>query len=43
VLISGAGKEEALNQSLDTGVNTPLGRILETRQNTLIYSENRPK
>ncbi len=43
VLISGAGKEEALNQSLGYGVNTPLGRILETRQNTLIYSENRPK
>jgi 6-phosphogluconolactonase len=43
VLISGVGKEEALNQSLGYGVNTPLGRILEQRQNTLIFSENRPK
>jgi 6-phosphogluconolactonase len=43
VLISGAGKEEALSQSLGSGVNTPLGRILEKRQITRIFSEIRPK
>lgn len=43
VLISGAGKEEALSQSLGYGVNTPLGRILEKRQNTTVYREIRPK
>lgn len=43
VLISGAGKEEALSQSLGSGVKTPLGRVLEKRQNTLIFSENRSK
>jgi 6-phosphogluconolactonase len=43
VLISGAGKEEALGQSLDFGVNTPLGRILEKRVITRIFAEIRPK
>lgn len=43
VLISGAGKEKALNQSLDSGVITPLARVIEKRQKTLIFSEIRPK
>lgn len=39
VLISGAGKEEALRQSLGAGGKTPLGRIIQLRQNTLIFSQ----
>jgi 6-phosphogluconolactonase len=43
VMISGAGKEEALSQSLGSGVNTPLSRILDKRQKTRIFSEIPPK
>lgn len=39
VLISGAGKEKALRESLGSGVKTPLGRILQMRQKTLIFSQ----
>lgn len=39
VLVSGAGKEAALCQSLGSGAKTPLGRILQMRQNTLIFSQ----
>ena len=42
VLISGAGKEKALRESLDLSGKTPLGRILQMRPNTLIFSEIRP-
>ena len=43
VLISGAGKAEALGQSLGSGVKTPLARVIQMRQNTLVFSEIRPK
>ena len=43
VLISGAGKEEALSQSLGDGVKTPLGRVIQFRQNTLVFNEIRVK
>jgi len=41
VLISGAGKEQALRESLDFPGKTPLGRVIQLRQNTRIYSEIR--
>jgi 6-phosphogluconolactonase len=41
VLISGAGKEKALRESLDFPGKTPLGRVIQLRQNTRIYSEIR--
>lgn len=37
-LISGAGKEKALRESLDSG-KTPLGRVIALRQKTLIFSQ----
>jgi 6-phosphogluconolactonase len=43
VLISGAGKEKALQESLDFSGKTPLGRVIQLRQNTRIFSEIRPK
>jgi 6-phosphogluconolactonase len=39
VLISGAGKEKALRESLDFPGKTPLGRVIRLRQSTRIYSE----
>jgi 6-phosphogluconolactonase len=42
VLISGAGKEKALQESLDFSGKTPLGRVLQMRPNTLIFSEIGP-
>ena len=42
VLISGAGKEKALRESLDFSGKTPLGRVIQMRQNTRIFSEIRP-
>ncbi len=42
VLISGAGKERALRESLDDSGKTPLGRVIQLRQSTRIYSEIRP-
>jgi 6-phosphogluconolactonase len=38
VLASGAGKEEALRQSL-AGATTPLGRVLQSRAQTRIYTD----
>lgn len=39
VLISGAGKEKALRDSLDFPGKTPLARVIELRQKTLIFSQ----
>lgn len=39
VLISGAGKEKALRESLDFSNKTPLGRVIQLRQKTWIYKE----
>jgi 6-phosphogluconolactonase len=42
VLISGAGKEKALRESLDGSGKTPLSRVIQLRQSTRIYTEIRP-
>jgi 6-phosphogluconolactonase len=39
VLISGAGKEEALARSLARGGETPLGRVIRSRHNAVIFSD----
>jgi 6-phosphogluconolactonase len=39
VLVSGAGKEEALRQSLNGAGATPLGRVIASRFRTLIFAE----
>jgi 6-phosphogluconolactonase len=39
VLVSGAGKSEALHESLRPGGATPLARVLRERQETRIYSD----
>jgi len=39
VLASGAGKHEALQASLASGGRTPLGRVLNSRRSTRIYSD----
>jgi 6-phosphogluconolactonase len=39
VLISGAGKEKAMRESLDISRKTPLARIIELRQKTLIFRQ----
>ncbi len=39
VLASGAGKEEALRQSLRPGASTPFGLVLQSRTQTTIYSD----
>jgi 6-phosphogluconolactonase len=39
ILISGAGKEEALRQSLRPGGETPLARILRLRRHTRIFTD----
>jgi 6-phosphogluconolactonase len=39
ILISGAGKERALRESLDFSKKTPLARVLQSRQNSRIFSE----
>lgn len=41
VLASGAGKEEALRASLSPKGKTPLARVLQLRQKTLIFSDIR--
>lgn len=42
VLVSGAGKEKALRESLDFSGKTPLGRVIQLRQKTLIFSQIEP-
>jgi 6-phosphogluconolactonase len=42
VLISGAGKEKAVVESLDLSGKTPLGRVIQLRKNTQIFREIRP-
>jgi 6-phosphogluconolactonase len=42
VLISGAGKQKALSESLDFSGKTPLARVIQSRPNTRIFSEIRP-
>lgn len=39
VLISGAGKEKALRESVDFSRKTPLARVIELRQKTLIFRQ----
>lgn len=39
VLISGAGKAKALRESLDFSGKTPLARVIELRQKTLIFRQ----
>lgn len=39
VLIAGAGKEEALRNSLDLPDKTPLGRVIQLRQKTWIFAQ----
>lgn len=39
MLASGAGKEEALRQSLRPDAPTPFGRVLQSRAHTMIYSD----
>lgn len=39
VLVSGAGKEEALRKSLRPDGKTPLGRIVESRSQTRIFTD----
>jgi 6-phosphogluconolactonase len=41
VLVSGAGKEAALRESLSPGGRTPLAWLLKMRQNTAIFSDVR--
>jgi 6-phosphogluconolactonase len=41
VLISGAGKEKALRESLHLLGKTPLGRVIQLRKSTRIFSEIR--
>ena len=41
VLASGAGKEEALRESLSTGGKTPLARVLRERKLTRIFTDLR--
>jgi 6-phosphogluconolactonase len=43
VLVSGAGKEKALRESMDFSGKTPLARVVQIRQNTRIFSEIGPK
>jgi 6-phosphogluconolactonase len=39
MMASGAGKEEALRQSLRSDAPTPFGRVLQSRARTVIYSD----
>jgi 6-phosphogluconolactonase len=39
MLASGTGKEEALRQSLRPDASTPFGRVLQSRAQTVIYSD----
>lgn len=39
VLISGSGKQRALNASLESDGQTPLAQVIRTRHNTRIYSD----
>lgn len=39
VLASGKGKETALKESLDAGGKTPLGRVIASRAQTLIFTD----
>jgi 6-phosphogluconolactonase len=42
VLVSGAGKEQALRDSLAPGGLTPLGRVMGLRTETLLFSDLKP-
>jgi 6-phosphogluconolactonase len=42
VLVSGAGKERALRQSLSVDGGTPLARVLHTRAQTVIFTDIAP-
>jgi 6-phosphogluconolactonase len=42
VMVSGAGKEKALGQSLSGTDGTPLGRVVKLRKETLIFSDVKP-
>ncbi len=42
VLVSGAGKERALAESVSERGTTPLGRLIRSRGSTLIFSDVRP-
>jgi 6-phosphogluconolactonase len=39
VLISGNGKEQALADSLSEDAHTPLGRVIRSRRNTLLFTD----
>lgn len=39
VLVSGAGKEQALNESLGSPLSTPLGRVLASRPHTRVLTD----
>jgi 6-phosphogluconolactonase len=39
VLVSGSGKEKALEQSLATGGTTPLSRVLQRRKETMVLTD----
>lgn len=39
VLASGAGKEKALRCSLEQSAKTPLGRVLQSREHTVIFTD----
>lgn len=43
VLASGSGKAEALGKSLDPGGKTPLGKVLEGRDSTKVFTDIRRK
>jgi 6-phosphogluconolactonase len=42
MLAAGAGKEEALRESLKAGADTPFARVLRSRSGTRIYSDIKP-
>jgi 6-phosphogluconolactonase len=42
VLASGAGKEQALTDSISSGGSTPLAKVIRSREMTRIYTELRP-
>ena len=41
VLVSGAGKEAALRESLSPAKKNPLGRLIQSRSNTKIFNDFR--
>jgi 6-phosphogluconolactonase/glucosamine-6-phosphate isomerase/deaminase len=38
-MVTGAGKADALRESLRLGGKTPLARVLQSRRQTLIYTD----